>query len=124
VYLYLLGKTYAAQFRIDDAIETFEKVIAINPNYSLAHATLAGFYNTLGKKRKYRRHMSIAREAVKDENDYNQACLEALCGNAENAVALLKTALQGKQVTMEWVARDPDFDGIRNEQVFKDLVKN
>ncbi|HKZ43695.1 MAG TPA: tetratricopeptide repeat protein [Anaerolineales bacterium] len=124
VYLYHLGKAYAAQFRIDDAIETFKKVIAINPQYSLAHATLAGFYHTLGKKREYRQHMSIAREAIKDENDYNRACLEALCGNAEDSVALLKTALQEKQVTMEWVARDPDFDGIRNEQIFIDLVKN
>ncbi|MFN2216153.1 MAG: tetratricopeptide repeat protein [Anaerolineales bacterium] len=123
VYLYHLGKAYAAKFRIDDAIETFKKVISINPEYSLAHATLAGFYHTLGKKREYQHHMTIAREAMQSENEYNKACLEALGGNTENAVAYLKTALKEKQVTMDWVMRDPDFDGIRNEQVFIELVK-
>jgi tetratricopeptide (TPR) repeat protein len=122
VFYYHLGLVYAAQNRFDDAIETFKKVIKINPEYNLAHATLAGYYRKLGKTEDSKYHMAIARRTIQDENEYNRACFEAICGNVDKAIELLKIALKEEQTTPDWVRRDPDFDNIRSDDRFQALI--
>ena len=56
------------------------------------------------------------------EDEYNRACFESICGNADEALALLKVALEKKHVSLEWARRDPDFDFIREDARFKALV--
>ncbi len=56
------------------------------------------------------------------QNEYNRACLEAIAGDAERAVKLLKAALEKRQVDLAWVRRDPDFDFIRNHPGFQALL--
>jgi len=96
-------------------------VIELNPNYTLAHATLAGYYRKLGMEQEYQYHFAIAKRNIEDESEYNQACFQAICGNVEAAISLLKTALQEKQTSMDWVSRDPDFDNIRSDARFQAL---
>ena len=122
VFHYHLGLVYAAQNRFEDAVETFKKVIQINPEYNLAHATLAGYYRKLGKTEESKYHMAIARRTMQDEKEYNQACFEAICGNVEKAIELLKIALKEAQTTLDWVRRDPDFDNIRSDDRFQSLI--
>jgi hypothetical protein len=47
------------------------------------------------------------------EGAYNRACFEATCGNANEALALLKMALEKREISLEWAERDPDFDFLR-----------
>jgi tetratricopeptide (TPR) repeat protein len=122
VFHYHLGLVYAAQNRFEEAVETFKKVISINPGYNLAHATLAGYYGKLGKTKESQYHMTIARRTMQDEKEYNQACFEAICGNTEKAIELLKIALKENQTTLDWVRRDPDFDNIRSDDRFRALT--
>ncbi|HCC79281.1 MAG: hypothetical protein A2X25_08800 [Chloroflexi bacterium GWB2_49_20] len=122
VFHYHLGLVYAAQRRFADAIETFKKVISINPEYNLAHATLAGYYSKLGKTKESQYHMAIAQRTMQEEKEYNQACFEAICGNAEGAIELLQIALKQNQTTLDWVRRDPDFDNIRTDARFQALT--
>ncbi len=122
VFHYHLGLVYAALNRFEDAVETFKKVIQINPEYNLAHATLAGYYNKLGYIEDYNFHMAIAKRTMQDEKEYNQACFEAICGNVEKAIELLKIALKQEQTTPDWVNRDPDFDNIRSDERFQALL--
>jgi Flp pilus assembly protein TadD len=122
VFHYHLGLVYAAQNRLEEAIETFKKVIQINPEYNLAHATLAGYYKKLGMSEDSKYHLAIAKRSMQDENEYNNACFEAICGNVDKAIELLKIALKEGQTNPDWVSRDPDFESIRSDERFQALI--
>jgi tetratricopeptide (TPR) repeat protein len=121
VFQYHLGLLYAMQYRFEDAVECLKKVVAINPGYTLAHANLAAYLKKLGKNKESQTHLEIASQAMKDEDEYNQACFAAIGGNTEKAIDLLKTALKSNQTTLNWVNRDHDFDAIRPDERFQTL---
>lgn len=122
-YHHHLGLVYAAEGRDEDAINAFQKVIELDPDYSLAHATLGGYYRKMGLDELAQKHIGKAMRVIYDsENEYNRACLEAICGNVDQAIELLRIALKNKQTYVDWVLRDPDLDFIRNDPRFKQLI--
>lgn len=70
----------------------------------------------------YQRQIEIACLIVEKEFVYTHACFAVVCGDAENALALLRRALEGKDVTIEWVRMDPDFDWVREDPRFATLL--
>ena len=125
VYHHHLGLVYACEGRDEDAMSAFQKVIEIDPDYSLAHATLGGYYRKLGLEELAQKHIGKAMKNIFDsENEYNRACLEAICGNADQALELLRVALKNKQTYVDWILRDPDLDFIRQDPRFKQLVSD
>ena len=52
------------------------------------------------------------------DNEYGQACLEAVSGNLEQTLTLLKVALTKGQVQPGWVRIDPEF-AFMNVPAFK-----
>jgi tetratricopeptide (TPR) repeat protein len=122
VFHYHLGLVYAALKRYDEAIRAFQKVVELNPDYNLAHCTLAGYYRRLGQENEAQKHITIAMPTMKDETEYNRACFAAICGNNDQALELLREALEKKQTTPDWVRRDPDFEFIRDDPRFEALV--
>lgn len=122
-YHHHLGLVYAAEGRHEDAIQAFQKVVELDPNYSLAHATLGGYYRKMGLEELAQEHIGKAMKNIFDsENEYNRACLEAICGNVDQALDLLRVALMNKQTYVDWVLRDPDLDFIRQDPRFKQLI--
>jgi tetratricopeptide (TPR) repeat protein len=100
-------------------------VVEIDPDYSLAHATLGGYYRKLGLEELAQKHIGKAMKNIYDsENEYNRACLEAICGNTDHAIELLGVALKNKQTYVDWILRDPDLDFIRQDPRFKQLVSD
>ena len=123
LYYHHLGLVYACEGRDEDAIGAFQRVIEIDPEYSLAHATLGGYYRKLGLEELAQKHIGKAMKNIFDsENEYNRACLEAICGNATQAIELLNVALKNKQTYVDWILRDPDLDFIRQDPRFKQLI--
>lgn len=53
---------------------------------------------------------------------YNLACCEALAGRTEDAIAHLRQAMEGGDLARKLAAEDSDFDSIRNEPAFRELV--
>ncbi len=123
VYHYHLGLVYAAQKRHQEAVEAFRKVVELNPNYVLAHGALAGSYRRLGRCQEAEQHIQIAMPQMQLENEYNRACFEAICGNHDQAIVLLKSALEKKQTTLEWMRCDPDLDSLRTDPRFIALMQ-
>jgi tetratricopeptide (TPR) repeat protein len=120
-----LGLVYACDGRIDEAIAAFQKVIELEPDHSLAHATLGGYYRKKGLEELAQKHIGIAMKSIFDsENEYNRACLAAICGNTDQALELLRIALINKQTYVDWILRDPDLDFIRQDPRFKQLVSD
>jgi tetratricopeptide (TPR) repeat protein len=125
LYHHHLGLVYACEGRDEDAIGAFQRVIEIDPDYSLAHATLGGYYRKLGLEELAQKHIGKAMKNIFDsENEYNRACLEAICGNADQAIELLGVALKNKQTYVDWILRDPDLDFIRQDPRFKQLISD
>ena len=123
LYFHQLGLVCAIVGRIEDAIAAFERVIDIDPNHGLAHATLGGYYRKYGNEELAQTHIEKARNLLgKDENEYNRACLEAICGNTERSLELLELALKNKQTYVNWARKDPDLDFIRNDPRFRALL--
>jgi tetratricopeptide (TPR) repeat protein len=117
-----LGDVYNANGYTEEALTAYKQAVDLNPKDSLSRGSLAGVYRRLGNNQEYEKHMRVARELIADESEYNQACLEAIAGNIERALNLLKIALDKHQVQLEWVRRDPDLDAIRDDPRFKELV--
>jgi tetratricopeptide (TPR) repeat protein len=122
LYHYHLGLVFAAQKNHEKAIDSFQKVVEINPGYTLAHCALAGSYRRLGRETEANTHIKVALPRLDMETEYNRACFEAICGNTDQAIELLKLALDMKQTSPEWVRGDPDLDFIRDDPRFQTLV--
>lgn len=122
-YYHNLGLVYSAQGNNENAIATFQKVLELDPNHGLAHASLGGYYKKTGLEELAQKHIGIAMKYIyESENEYNRACLDAICGNNDQAIKLLRTALENKQTYVDWVLHDPDLDSLREDNRFKRLI--
>ncbi len=117
-----LGNMYRDLGRYDDAIAAYQRAIDLNPRNATFRVSLAGVYRKLSHKTEYEEQIKLLRELIVNENEYNRARFEAVCGNVDEAFALLKVALEKKQESKAWARRDPDFDFIRDDPRFKALV--
>ncbi len=54
---------------------------------------------------------------------FNGVCLFAKVGNKVKALDLMELAIEKGSGNKEWIERDPDYDSIREEPRFKDLIK-
>jgi tetratricopeptide (TPR) repeat protein len=117
-----LADVYNANGRTEKALTAYLRAIELNPKDALSRGSLAGLYRRLGRKREYNQQMKVARKLIAEESEYNQACLEAIDGDADRALAFLRIALEKHQVQREWVRRDPDLVGIRDDPRFQEMV--
>lgn len=123
IYTFHLAEVFAAEGKIEDAIAAFEKVLELNPEHGLAHATLGGYYRRQGRDDLAQVHIEKARGLLDEEqNEYNRACIEAICGNSDRALDLLEIALKNKQTDATWVRRDPDLDFVRSNSRFNAML--
>ena len=122
-YRYHLGLVFAAQRRLEEAISAFEQVIEIEPDHGLAHAAIGSYHRRMGQEELAQAHIEKATSLMSDEeNEYNRACMEAICGNTDRAFELLEIALKNKRTAVAWVQRDPDLDFIRSDPRFGSLI--
>lgn len=122
-YYHNLGLVYAAQGNNQEAFGTFQKVLELNPNHSLTHASLGGYYKKMGLDELAKKHIGKAMKHIyESENEYNRACLDAICGNNDQAIELLRAALENKQTYVDWVLNDPDLDTLRDDERYKQLI--
>lgn len=121
-YHYNLGLVYASKKEFEKAIQIFQNVLELSPDYSLAHATIAGCYRRLGLEEEAQKHIKIASLSIQDENEYNLACFEAICGNVDHSIELLRASLARNQVSLEWIRRDPDLDFVREDPRYAELM--
>jgi tetratricopeptide (TPR) repeat protein len=125
MYHHHLGLVYAHEGRTEDAIDALQRVLEIEPDHSLAHATLGGYYRKMGLEELAQKHVGKVMKSIFDsENEYNRACLAAICGNTDQALELLGVALKNKQTYVDWILRDPDLDFIRQDPRFKQLISD
>jgi mannose-6-phosphate isomerase-like protein (cupin superfamily) len=83
-------------------------------------------FNSLYQAGDYAGVADQGREAIEASNYpmpmYNLACCEALAGRKEDALEHLRTAIEGRPQLKELAREDSDFDAIREEPGFEELV--
>ena len=95
----------------------------LDPNHSLTHASLGRYYKKNGLDELAQKHIEKAMKHIyESENEYNRACLDAICGNTDRAIELLGIALENKQTYIDWVLHDPDLDSLHEDERFKQLI--
>lgn len=75
----------------------------------------------------YEQAADRAREVAEANPDfpgllYNVACIESLAGRKEDALKHLREAIAGSEQFRDYAAGDSDFDALRDEPAFKELV--
>jgi Flp pilus assembly protein TadD len=120
-----LGFLYTNKGLLEEAIVENKRAIEIDPTNRRVQASLAAAYRKLGREAECEQQLRIVRQlkVQPTEDEYMQANIEALCGNADEAVRLLKIALDKGQRPREFARDDSDFDFIKEDLRFKALVE-
>jgi tetratricopeptide (TPR) repeat protein len=118
----MLGVVYSNTEQINEAIGAYEQAISLDPKNGTAHASLAAAYRAVGRAADAQTHLEQARALMANESAYNRACLEALSGHADEALALLAEALAVAPGLRLWAKRDSDFATLRDDPRFQALV--
>lgn len=114
---------YQIMGKLEEALDDCVKALGIKPNMTIARMSLFGILKNLGRVEEAKKQEQIIREEMGKELEYDQAWFEAICGNTEKALELLKIGLEKNQSTKEWARQDPDFETISNDPRFKELVE-
>jgi len=119
-----IGVLYAQKGNYQKAEELFKEVLKEDSLSSTAHNNLGFVYLKQGKHELAERHF---REAMKIDPAfvlpyYNLACLYSRKGMDVEALIYLKKALKRDQRVKLWAVGDEDFERLRSDIVFQELV--
>jgi len=139
-----LGSVYFAQIDYKQAEKSFKKAIKLNPNDATFHLNLGRLYLERNKRDKaveelrkavtlnpsvFDRQSSITIAAVINRNSdgdasYSMARIYGSIGDAARAVESLQEALNAGFTNIEAIEKEPDFNPIRDSELFIAFMKN
>ena len=119
---YNLGVLYFISNRLKDAQNALEQAVELEPEKANFHASLGAIYKKLNRNDEAKRELSEAQRLSINETIYNRACIAALCQEIDTAFNLLQEALAKKEVRVEWVCKDPDWEDLRDNPRFKKII--
>jgi tetratricopeptide (TPR) repeat protein len=123
VYLYR-GLTLSHLGRYDEAIRDFTRSFDTGSGAGAALGNRALVYLRLQRSGEAEADLARLEELFPEEAGtfYNKACFYCLCGNYDEALAALTTAIQGYPKYGPLAATDADFDQLRFDARFRRLV--
>lgn len=109
-----------------EALAAYEKAIELKPDNLVAWL---GKGIALEKLQRPEEAIAAYDKAIELKPDdliawYNKACLHSLDGNTKLAIQNLKRSIEINAVHREMAKTDSDFDNIRGEQEFKQLIED
>lgn len=105
-----------------EALTFAEIAHKLDTNSPILPLALASIHKKLGHQTESSQYAAQARELFKPDDWYNLACLESICGNTNVAIENLRRAAEQPQFNPDWARRDPDFEWIRDDPRFKEIV--
>jgi len=120
----LLGDSYAQKGHMSEAIPELEKAVSLGEcNQSLGEL---GHAYALSRKRQEAQRMAdklIAEWKGSHVGAYSIAVIEVGLGQEDRALAWLERAYEDRTFFMLDLEREPEFDPLRSNQRFKDLLR-
>ncbi len=128
---FFAAQCYAALGRAADAEAAYRRALHVvrlhlelNPDDSRAATMCAVALCRLGEQAEGLEWANRARAIDPDDSGvlYNVACLFALEGRREDALACLEQAFRGGFGARDWIAHDPDLESLRGDPRFQALL--
>jgi tetratricopeptide (TPR) repeat protein len=116
------GVSSARKGDLAGAVHDYHEALHLNSNFIDARVGLMSALRSLGRLDDVDKQAKLARPFMEKVSKYNQACFEALCGDTDRALALLKIAIEGNPDYAVTARIDPDFEYIHHDPRFKELV--
>ena len=119
-----LGRKAEAEAAYRRALHVVQQHLTLNPDDPRAATMCAVSLCRLGDQEEGLRWAERAR-AIDPEDPgvlYNVACLYALEGRKDDAIACLAQAFQAGFGAREWIAQDPDLESLRDDPRFQALI--
>jgi len=118
------GYAYLLQRNWTEAIINYTRALELESKSGLIHLSLAVCYKNLNetylfKEECEKSHESLAKDGM---NEFNVACLEAVCGDKENAIDLFESGLNKGRINIELLTKEPYLDRIYDNKRFHYLL--
>jgi non-specific serine/threonine protein kinase len=120
-----LGDAAKRDETLHSLLQFFPGYLSQHPDDARGHMYFAIHLATAGRNAEAKTQGQKALELNPGDSlmMYNAACLYARLGDNHLAVRTLKDAVAAGQEDFDWIKRDPDLDGIRNEPEYLELMK-
>ena len=115
-----------------DSFEKYHHATQLKPddheaynNWGLTLAELAQLKSGSEAEKLYNEAFKKYQQAIKNGgSSYNLACLYAIRNKKEEALKYLECSLSRNEVSVEFVEKDKDWDGLRDDSDFKRILSN
>jgi tetratricopeptide (TPR) repeat protein len=118
-----LGQVHFSLNAIPDAIIAYRNAVANDPEDPVLHSTLSMLHRLSGQDSLAEEQIEIARSCPGHESDYGRAVLEAVRGNADQALELLGKALRDRPGGGGSAGFEPAFGSLRGDPRFAALIR-
>ncbi len=116
-----LGLAYQQMSRMPDALEAMQRAATLEPANLELTAQLACIEADAGKSAEAQARLAELRKQAVPQ--YRLATLHAALGDKEQAIAALTQAVDKHEPGVVWLKVDPQMNLLRNDQRFKELLK-
>ena len=121
-----------AEVLYKDSFEKYHHVTQLKPDCHQAYyswrnalALLAQTKSGIEAEKLYNEAFEKFQQAIKNgDSSYNLACLYAVRNKKEEALKYLEHSLSRNEVSVEFVKKDKDWDGLRGDSDFKRILSN
>ena len=114
----------------NESLEKYCQAIRIKPDYHEAYNNWGNVLSDLAQSKSgieaenlYVEAIDKYQQAIKYGGDaYNLACLYAIRNKKEEALKYLERSLERGEISVDFVEKDTDWDGLRDDSDFKNLL--
>lgn len=117
-----LSEVLSSQKRYEEARSAGEKALTLSPDSPLPAARLARICQTMGLAEDAASYRQKALQSLPSVANYDQACVLAMLGQQDEALARLSNALKETPDLRHWAKHDPDFRELRTSVAFEQLI--
>ncbi|HUF46947.1 MAG TPA: protein kinase [Vicinamibacterales bacterium] len=119
-----LGRKAEASRVRERQMRALERQLELVPDDVRARILLATCYAHVGRSDDAVRELRRAVQLRPDDGNtlYNAACVNGVLGRADEALDMLARAIKAGYANIDWVRRDPDLAGLRDDPRFEELV--
>ena len=120
-----LGDTEKHMGVIRKLLEIYPQLLIKHPEDAYRHMAYAVTLAVAKRSEEAKIEGNKALELTSDDPImmYYGACLYARLGEKKEAIRLISDSIKNGYENFEWIKRDPDFENIRNEPEFIELIK-